>query len=326
MNCLYSCVEDLHEIFACCCFPGFCRYCIEDVPELFECCCICMEDVPDIFECYECCIFCIQYHCIGGIHDCLERRGCSCCNWGYMMERRVFSQLHNSIVPGQFYSYFPIRWPQNIHLNPDFQRLTAISCSNCCVAFLPELPPLLEVLIVSSNFLEEIPALPATMRSLSCYSNPLKYLPNLDHTYLRHLDASETLLESVSDFPVTLTRLHLYSTNLMYLQKVPHNLYEFTFHNTPIGSFLEDMGILELPSLEINMNIMNINILMRFRRLRYLLYCRTKLKDWLWERVRLPKIKACWASQRVQERLDSCVLEEENVLDLERCIDSLEQW
>jgi Leucine-rich repeat (LRR) protein len=117
--------------------------------------------------------------------------------------------------------------------------------------------------------------LPATLKTLYCFNNRLTRLPPLPAT-LKELSCSNNHLASLPQLPVTL---------------------EFgNFRGNPIYSILQTNSSIAAINTQLQ-------VLHMFRFTFYSLKCKKRLRDFLWLKVREPKIKAQFNPQHLLERM-----------------------
>lgn len=162
---------------------------------------------------------------------------------------------------------------------PNLMRFTNLVMLNCCnnlLTSLPKLPPTLKTLYCPYNYLEELPELPHTLRSLFCYKNRLKFLPRL---------------------PTTLKKLYCSHNQLTLLPELPLSITELRYNNNPLIYREDSLHFICIANQVIE-------------NCKYLFYClkfKRQFRDWLWERVRRPKIEAQFHPSRIAELLENGV-------------------
>lgn len=145
-------------------------------------------------------------------------------------------------------------------LNKD---LITLICSNNFLKTLPELNEKLELLDCSGNQLFNLPFLNKNLEILNCSGNDLIKLPYLNNN-LKNLNCSFNKLYS---FP--------------FINK---NLTEIIYYDNPLDEILDNR--------DYNKNIITeIKILNNFIFLFYCLKFKKQFRDWLWIKIREPKIK-----------------------------------
>jgi hypothetical protein len=98
---------------------------------------------------------------------------------------------------------------------------------------LPPLPPTLKSLVCSRNQLTQLPQLPTGLESLTCWANRLTSLPPLPST-LRSLDCCKNQLTSLPSLPENLLTLTCYENNLTHLPALPNGLAFLECHDNQL--------------------------------------------------------------------------------------------
>ena len=95
------------------------------------------------------------------------------------------------------------------------------------------LPDSIEVIVCTERykFINELPEiLPSSLKYLACYTNNLKYLPNLP-SLLEFLECYENPLIEIPELPENLYMLHSYSTYIKEYPSLPSKLINFSCGN-----------------------------------------------------------------------------------------------
>jgi hypothetical protein len=191
-------------------------------------------------------------------------------------------------------------------------KLKEFDCGSNQLSYLPELPNNLKDLDCGSNLLTSLPELPNSLERLDCYSNELLSLPKLPNN-LKHLDCGSNLLTSLPELPVTIQKLFCGYNKLTSLPELHKIIYIELFGN-PIYYIVSTSKMIEndfdgeivSPRYRIDyINTIrpNLKILDNFRLLYYCLKFKNKLRDWLWKKVREPKIQQQFHPSRLVELL-----------------------
>jgi len=168
---------------------------------------------------------------------------------------------------------------------PDLSRFKNLESLNCSYNKLTHLPPLnneLTELMCYKNQLTELPPLNNKLKYLCCDTNKLTELPPLNNE-LKLLDCKDNQL----------TELPPLNNKLKYLC-----CYDNYFYNENNEKYKYDVH--------------NINIIKTLRNFRFTFYClklKNKLKKWLWEKVREPKIMTKFHPDHLNELQDTDDLE-----------------
>ena len=198
-------------------------------------------------------------------------------------------------------------------------NLYHLNCESNRLKHLPSiLPDTLRWLICSWNNLSELPEeLSAELTGLICSNNRLSKLPDcLSHVDNRviKLDARNNQLTFLPIMPRGLAYLYVSNNRLTNIASLLHTMclrldfrennisacpsipngVELHFSGTPLEYvFRELFG--KSPVYMTDKNITKVKVINNFRWTYYHVKLKRKMKDWLWERVRLPKIKAMYS-------------------------------
>lgn len=200
-------------------------------------------------------------------------------------------------------------WNRGLTEFPDLKRFHNVRVLLCeCNLFtsLPELPPTLTELRCSNNQLTSLPTLPPKLQVLYCDHNQITSLPELP-SRLGLLYCWKNRLTSLPKLPPSLKLISCEYNQIYTLRTIPDNL--FVFYDNPIYDDILS-GSVSYANLCTRLEILN-----KFRYVYYSLKCKKKLRDWLWVRVREPKIREKY-HPRYLDKLD------ENA-DLDEILD---QW
>jgi len=205
------------------------------------------------------------------------------------------------------------------------ENLQYIDCSDNNLISIPELNKSLYQLVCSDNNLISLPELNENLLRLYCHNNNLIKLPELNEkllcldcsynniTFLPKLKKLQTLMccyTEITCLPILnleLEILHCYGSNLSELPILNNNLKKFDFSDTPICDIIFNIttnderetyyaengtenGIL-VYSLCIDITREKIKRINKFRFLYYSLKFKQQFRNWLWIKVRKPKIE-----------------------------------
>jgi Leucine-rich repeat (LRR) protein len=164
--------------------------------------------------------------------------------------------------------------------------------------YIDNLPENIIELNLGCQDLKELPDLSRlkNLKELYCYNNQLSTIPNTVTNNLILLCCSNNKLTNIpvlnnlemlgcnnnrlTNIPVLNKLKKLYcKTNNITTLPVLNNLKQLYCYNTPLYNIIEE-------------NIEKLKILQRFIELFYLIKFKKKLRDFLWEKIRLQKIKA----------------------------------
>ena len=175
-----------------------------------------------------------------------------------------------------------------------FKNLEVLNCSHNELTFMPTLPQNLKILNCSHNELTFMPTLPQNLNILDCSHNKLTFMPTLPQN-LNILDCSHNKLTFMPTLPQNLQELYCYSNELTSLPTLPQNLQELNCLNNPIYEIVNNNSLIKIKQ--------NIQILSNLRHLCYCFKLKIKLRKWLWEKVREPKIKKKYSPNYLIENL-----------------------
>jgi len=147
---------------------------------------------------------------------------------------------------------------------------------------LPDLPNTLTDVYCGINQLSVLPKLPSALNGLCCGNNQLSILPSLPNS-LMFLECEHNRLNVLPDLPSHLGII---------------------YYHTPIYDMLK--------TNDTNIIRQNVCILNKFRRLYYSLKFKRQFHDWLWERVRRPKIEMQYHPDNLAKQL----VDEDTDLDI----------
>jgi len=208
-----------------------------------------------------------------------------------------------------------------VELNCDYNKLTSLPvlpkkmnrllCSHNKIKQLPKLPQELKILHCNHNELTCLPELPNNLNELWCYSNILTCLPKLPNT-LKTLYCNNNNITSLPILPKKLTFLNCGENEIEYLPPLPERLSYFCYNNIPLFDVLiHNLNPMNsYPQIKKNVDILN-----NCRNMIYAIKFKKQFREWLWLRVREPKIKEKYHYKHLLE------LDEEDNLDI-----FLEDW
>jgi len=169
-----------------------------------------------------------------------------------------------------------------------FHNLKELYCSNNQLTSLPKLNNSLEILYCYDNQLTSLPKLNNSLQRLYCSNNQLTSLPELNNS-LQRLYCSNNQLTSLSKLNDSLQELWCYNNQLTSLPELNHSLQRLYCSNNSLPLLLEQNKHLNHEKRN-KINYI-VECLYRFKFLFWSLKCKQKFRDWLWLKVRLPKIE-----------------------------------
>lgn len=146
--------------------------------------------------------------------------------------------------------------------------LIKLSCYNNQLTQLPELNNALKILSCEHNLLTQLPKLNSSLKKLYCHHNKLTQLPELNSSLIE-LWCSSNLLTQMPELNSSLAYLYCQNNN-------------FPFKISNGGYLLHE---------KINEFNLKFKCLKRFKEIYYLLKFKRQFRDWLWIKVRLPRIQ-----------------------------------
>jgi hypothetical protein len=163
------------------------------------------------------------------------------------------------------------------------ESLEYLSCNNNEITSLPAvLPESLKYLYFVNNKITSLPALPPFLLHFYCMSNKITSLPTLPPLLL-HLYCTNNKLRSLpSLWPGNLEHLFLSHNKLTSIPNLPETLKGFGLGFNPIWEIINDR--------DLRISAQRIKKFNSFRYLYYSLKFRRQFRNWLWEKVRKPKI------------------------------------
>jgi Leucine-rich repeat (LRR) protein len=202
-----------------------------------------------------------------------------------------------------------------IHL-PDLSRfvnLQELRCSNNKLTTLPPLNHTLQYLYCCDNELTSLPELNSNLQGLYCSNNKLTRLPKLNHN-LQFLLCSNNKLTRLPKLNHNLLGLNCEFNTLNHLPNLNDMLYTIYYENTPIFNIINsvDIDIIRSKLEKIN----------SFKYFYYLLKYKNKFRDWLWIRVREPKIRLLYSPANLNILLDNMI----DIEDEEEFQNKINNW
>ena len=155
------------------------------------------------------------------------------------------------------------------------------------------------------NFLTSLPLLPPSLERLYCDHNRLTLLPQFN-ARLQELDCSTNRLTCLPPFNEDLELLFCYNNYIDRLPYFNNTLRGFYDYNNPINQIIEASSNLH----DLNEKKRIVKILHKFRYLYYSLKFKKQFRDWLWIRIREPKIKEKYSCENLLKLLENKDLEQ----------------
>jgi Leucine-rich repeat (LRR) protein len=163
-----------------------------------------------------------------------------------------------------------------------FKNLKILNCQHNNLTFLPSLNQNLEELFCFDNELTFLPYLNDNLKMLNCSCNKLIILPLLNKN-LEFIKCSNNRLTELPSLNKKLEYINCSSNQLCYLPSLNENLQTIFFSDNPIHEIINtyDKSIIN----------QKVKILNNFRFLYYCLKFKKQFRDWLWMKIREPKIQ-----------------------------------
>lgn len=206
-------------------------------------------------------------------------------------------------------------------------KLNKLVCFDNKLTKLPKLPESLTELKCSVNKLTNIPDLPNSLKILQCNNNKLILLPEVILTSLIYINCANNLLIKLPKLPQNLQTLDCSINYLREIPILPPKLrILFCSYNNLTGILpdlpytINDNSMLEFyfNNLIYNMyTVKCVNITnQKIRNFKYTFYClkfKSKFRNWLWDKVRRPKIESLCHPLRITGLLEKGI----DIMDLD---------
>lgn len=175
-------------------------------------------------------------------------------------------------------------------------NLRLFHCFDNKLTSLPQLPPKLDALICSSNKLTYLPDLPSTLKILKCGNNNLTKLPSLIKlNLLTELQCSENQLFELPILPMSLKYLFCNFNNLISIPDLPSSIIQVLITDNPLPYNITHSTLIMMR---------NVRTAHRFKELYYALKFKKQFRDWLWVKVREPKIREKYHPRHLKKMLE----------------------
>lgn len=188
-----------------------------------------------------------------------------------------------------------------------FDNLKFLHCQNNMLTVLPELNDSLRSLECDHNLLTELPALNDGLEALYCENNKLTQLPSLNDS-LQIVSCSFNRLTELPKLNDSIEVLFCYNNNLTKLPEITVKLKIVHCQHNQITQlpYLNSTVALMCKHNPLPFHLLNgkvytedhvykfnrkIHCLERFKELFWAFKWRKQFRDWLWLKVRLPRIK-----------------------------------
>jgi Leucine-rich repeat (LRR) protein len=181
------------------------------------------------------------------------------------------------------------------NLNSSLQELY---CYNNYLLFLPELNPNLRLLNCGNNELSKLPNLNEILFKLQCYGNQLEYLPELNDN-LNYLDCGMNNILYLPKLNPYLEHLYCSNNKLTHYPTINNNLIALDSSCNKLPSSLT-ITCFRLTQQEKD-------LINRFNKCRFRIMClkyKRHFREWLYIKIRLPKIEKKYSPKNLVKILD----------------------
>lgn len=120
--------------------------------------------------------------------------------------------------------------------------MEVLTCMQCSIEYLKNLPPNLNLLSCYNNNVVELNSLPENLLSLDCSRNKIKNLDSLPEKLIK-LKCSYNLITHLQNLPKTLTNLDCSHNNLIELNSLPESLVKLICDSNYISNINLPNGI-----------------------------------------------------------------------------------
>ena len=228
-------------------------------------------------------------------------------------------ELNLSMNPEEHMKVFQSKYNGDIekYINSLPDNTESIYIGHLNLTYIPDLSRFtnLRELKCEQNNLTTLPPLPQTLGKIFCYYNKITVLPPLPPN-LWYLDFDHNLVTNIPQpLPPNLEKLYCCHNLLTFLPNLHKNLRieRFYYYDNPIDDILR-YGTVFWPRNYLHIKIRIIN---RFRYTYYSTKFKQRFRDWLWVKVREPKIRDKYSPTNLIERISGIEDEEQfhNALD-----------
>lgn len=174
--------------------------------------------------------------------------------------------------------------------NLDNTRLEYIVCSHNKLTSLPKFPNTSIMLIMSYNKLTAITNLPDSLEEIILSNNQIKKIQHFPNN-ATSINVNYNLLTELPTIPEKTNELTCNHNKLISMPEIKSNNMFYLCFNCEVHGFFrcDEEGYYD--PRETKEIIKKINLVNKFKLTYYHLLCRKKLRKWLWEYIREPKIR-----------------------------------
>jgi Leucine-rich repeat (LRR) protein len=194
------------------------------------------------------------------------------------------------------------------------KKLKTLDCSYNNIYTISELvlPENLEKLYCSNNFIQKLPELNSKLTSLDCSNNWLTSLPLLNEN-LTYLSCSNNQLTNLPTLNENLSIITCRDNRLKKLPLLNKKLSMFNYRNNFISNVIYgDLDIIKNKS-ELLYDLTHRHFALKYKNI---------FRNWLWERVRKPKIEKLYSPEMLNLILDNL----ENSDDEDELDNKINNW
>lgn len=228
-------------------------------------------------------------------------------------------ELNLSLNPEEHMTTFQSNYNGDIeeYINGLPDNTESIYIGHLNLTYIPDLSRFTELreLKCEHNNLTTLPPLPQSLGKLFCYYNKITVLPPLPPN-LWYLDFDGNLVTNIPQpLPPNLEKLYCRNNLLTFLPNLHANIRirRFFYDENPV----EEIYRSETVQWPMDYLPLKIRIINRFRYIYYSTKLKQRFRDWLWVKVREPKIKDKYSPNNLIERISGIEDEDQfhNTLD-----------
>lgn len=228
-------------------------------------------------------------------------------------------ELNNSLNPAEHMKVFQSKYNGDIekYINSLPDDTECIYIGHLNLTYIPDLSRFTNLcdLKCEHNNLTALPALPQSLGKLFCYYNKITVLPPLPPN-MWYLDFDHNLVTNIPQpLPTNLEKLYCRNNLLTFLPNLHAKIRirRFFYDENPV----EEVYRSETVQWPMDYLHIKIRIINRFRYIYYSTKFKQRFRDWLWVRIREPKIRDKYSPNNLVERISGIEDEDQfhNALD-----------